>query len=437
VRPELPPAPAPRPVPRPAAGPPIAPERLVGHYFSSDDLTLEVKKEGDGLVMLLPAAPPLPLKPSGVNLYDLAGSGGFAMSVFEPETMPGRIAAALRKPPSQPGGDIPLLKRDEAWLMRARAQQAGPHAALIGLYQSPDRKLTMEIAPFRAGVALIVVGEEPRPLMEAGQDLYRLEGRPDTHRLRVRRAGSGSVVGFTLEAPPSQQEMIAEGSAPMKDPARGREILERAAAAAGGEAALDRLVAKRAIGRAVAATHGLDGPTEDHVQAGKRAMLIELGAFGKAVVRTRSVTSERGSYYTSYDGARVAVTGKALDLARFIAVPHPLQRWKRRFAAVALVGETVVNGENAFVIELTPPGLAPTRLYVSAGSYLVLREEPPYYLGDTLLTLVVGIEYSDYRVVNGIRVPFATAMTIPLLGRVVFAYDSVTLDGPIDPMVFE
>lgn len=38
---------------------------------------------------------------------------------------------------------------------------------------------------------------------------------------------------------------------------------------------------------------------------------------------------------------------------------------------------------------------------------------------------------------NGIRVPFAMAMTVPLLDRIVLVYDSVTLNAPIDPKIFE
>jgi CubicO group peptidase (beta-lactamase class C family) len=433
VQPALP-APPTRPVPQ---GPAIAMERLIGHYFSSDDLTFEVRREGAGLAMILPGAPPLMLKPAGTNLYDVEGSGGFAMSVAESKAMPGRIEAALRKPPGDAGGDIPLLKKDNAWLLAARARQSGPDAALIGLYQSTDKKLTKEIAPFRSGVALVVAGEEPRPLVPDGGNRYRLEGRPATHRLHVRRAASGAVVGFTLDTPAAQQDMFAEGSAPVKDPVRGREILERAVAAAGGAEALDRLVSLRAIGRAVAAKDGLDGPYLDHVLAGKRATVFELGAFGKAVIRTRSVTSERGSYSVSHGGGRSDATGKALESARHNAVPHPLHSWKQRFAAATLVGETVVNGENVFVVELTPPNLAPTRLYISSGSYLVLREEPPFYIGDTLVPFSVSADYSDYRTVNGIRVPFATAITVPILGRIVLAYETVTFDGPIDPKEFE
>ena len=46
-------------------------------------------------------------------------------------------------------------------------------------------------------------------------------------------------------------------------------------------------------------------------------------------------------------------------------------------------------------------------------------------------------DYSDYRVVNGIKVPFAATTTVPLLGRIVLAYDRITFTEPIDPKVFD
>lgn len=41
--------------------------------------------------------------------------------------------------------------------------------------------------------------------------------------------------------------------------------------------------------------------------------------------------------------------------------------------------------------------------------------------------------YSDYRLVDGIRVPFTATVTLPILGRVVFAYESMSIEKLIDP----
>ena len=46
-------------------------------------------------------------------------------------------------------------------------------------------------------------------------------------------------------------------------------------------------------------------------------------------------------------------------------------------------------------------------------------------------------DHSDFRTVGGIRVAFATAVTVPMLGRVVMAYDTITFNAPVDPKAFE
>jgi hypothetical protein len=136
------------------------------------------------------------------------------------------------------------------------------------------------------------------------------------------------------------------------------------------------------------------------------------------------------------EGEPIAARGKALVASRFFAVPHQLYRWKERFVTVLATAETSVNGEPAVVIELTPKDLAPLRLYISSKSFLILREEIPAYLGDELQSAVTA-DYSDYRVVNGVRLPFAASLPAPMLGRITVTYDRVSLNEPVDPKVFE
>jgi CubicO group peptidase (beta-lactamase class C family) len=442
VKPELPAAAAPPTAPtRPApaiSAPPISPDLLIGTYFATQGGEFEVKKTGGGLVAILAGQPHYPLKAAGANVYDLGGLDGFSLAFAESEVMPGRMAVLLRQPPTHPGGNIDFLKKDEVWLARAKAQYSGPDPDLIGHYHIADRSLRMEIAPYRQGVALVITAIPPLPLVKFGGDLYRLEGKPETYRLTIKRSAGNRVLGFTYEQPGVRDEMIAEASSATGDtgPA-ARDLLDRAVAAAGGAEALDRIATRASIGRANAETLGIDGRIEDLIVPGKRAELLELGAFGKLVVKARVLTNERQSLTLAQDEEPVAATGKGLAAARFFAVPHPLYRWKDRFASVATAGEVAINGENAYVVELTPRGLAPLRLFLSAQSLMILREETPSYVGDELQSTATAIDHADYRVVNGVRLPFAAAVTIPLFGRIAITYDTVTLDAPIDPKVFE
>jgi CubicO group peptidase (beta-lactamase class C family) len=442
VKPELSaanPAEQPEQEPEAATPPPqpIATELLVGEYFATDGATFVVKKRGSKLVAAVAGQPPYPLKSTAVNAYDLTGLNGYSLTFVASAAMPGRFTAFLRQPPCHPGGNLVYLKKDDPWLARAKAQYEGPEKELIGSYHSDDRLTKMEIVPYRRGVALIITGQTPWPLVGVGVDLFRLGGLPESYRVQVRQSGSKRAFGFVLQQPNQQIEMSVAEPATAGDIEQARTILERAVDAAGGAQLLDRIASRTALGRASAPGHGIDGRAEDRVQSGKRAELVELGAFGKTVVSIKAVTNDQRSVAVSYDGDETTLTGKAREAARFFAVAHPLHRWKERFAKVAAVGETAVNGENAVIIELTAPGLAPARLYISPDSFLILREEVPAYLGDDLQSTGYGADYSDYRVVDGIRTPFTVAVTLPILGRATLSYDSVSYEQTIDPAVFD
>jgi CubicO group peptidase (beta-lactamase class C family) len=442
VKPELPAAAAPPTTPAPAPPPaasaaPISPDLLIGTYFASAVGAFEVKKSDGGLVAIFPGQPHYQLKAAGTNVYDLTGLDGFSLAFAESDAMPGRIAVLLRQPPKHPNGNVDYLKKDEVWLARAKAKYGGPDVDLIGHYHTADRSLRAEIVPYRQGLALILTMIPPLVLVQFGGDRYRMEDQPETFRLTVKRSGS-RVLGFSYEQPNFNAELITEVSTAAADtgPA-ARGILDRAVAAAGGAEALNRIATRASIGRASAVTLGIEGRVEDLIVPGKRAELLELGAFGKFVLKIRVLTNERQSLTLVHGGQPAAATGKALEAARFFAVPHPLYRWQDRFASVALTGEAAIDGEQAFVVELTPRGLAPSRLFISAQSLMIVREETPNYVGDALQPAASTTDYADYRAVNGVRLPFAAAVTVPNWGRIAVTYESVALDTAIDPKVFE
>ena len=389
----------------------------------------EIKGSDSGAAAVFPGQPPYTLRPTGTNLFDLSGLSGYSVTFVEVPFLPGRVGARLR----HPGGTIVCLKQDEAWLERAKAQYDGPDKELIGSYHSGDQTTIMEIVPYQAGVALIITDDLPMLLKHVGGGLYQFEGVPDTLHIRVKRSADGRVLGFTFIQPGVSLEMSAaiEG-----DAEKALAILERAVAAAGGAEAIDRIASLSAFARASAPTHGLEGIAEDHIAGGKRAEIFDLGAFGKIVFKSRVLTSEAQSLTFLRAGEPIAANGKALLAARFFAVPHQLYRWKERFVSAVATRETSVNGEDAVVIELTPKELAPLRVYISTKSFLILREEIPTYIGDELQP-AVSAEYSDYRAVNGVQLPFAASLPAPLIGRVTVTYDRVSLNEAVNSKTFE
>ncbi len=441
VLPELPVAlerARPRPEPAPAApARPIAPERLVGQYFSTQGGTFDVRQVEGALAVVFQGQPPYPLKTSGDNVYSLSSLNGYSLRFSEPDKLPGRIAALLRQPPGHPGGNIDYLQIDDAWLAAARDKHRGENAELIGRYHSADRAVMIEILPHEGDVVMLVTGQPPYRLKKSGDAMFNLEGLPDTHTLRVARPSGSRFITLTLQQPNVRIDLNAAASVTAGDAEQARGLLERTAAAMGGQDVLDRLVSKTALGRASAPTHGIEGRSEERVVPGKKAEVLELGAFGKVVFSVRAVTNDSRSAYVLRGSEPEAATGKALEAARFFAVPHPLQRWKERYATVAVVGETTVQNQRAFIVALAPPGLAPLKLYIAADSHLILREETPSYIGDKLQPTSTDVDYGDYRAIGGVMTPFLATAVAPVLGTISVTYNSVVYDAPIDPALFE
>lgn len=441
VRPELPVAlemarPRPEPAPTTPARP-IAPDRLVGQYFATQGGTFDVRQVDGALVAVFEGQPPYPLKTSGDNLYTLSSLNGYSIRFSEPDKLPGRITALLRQPPAHPGGNVVYLLIDDAWLAAARDKHRGANADLIGRYHSADRAVMLEIVPHENDVVMLVTGQPPYRLVKSGDSAFKLEGLPDTHSLHVARPSGSRFVTLTLQQPNVRIDLNAAASVAAGDAEHARGLLERTAAAMGGQTVLDRLVSKIAIGRASAPTHGIEGRSEERVALGRKAEVLELGAFGKIVFSVHAVTNDARSAYVLRGSAPEAATGKALEAARFFAVPHPLHRWKERYATVATVGETTVQNQRAFIVALAPPGLAPLKLYIAADSHLILREEVPSYIGDKLQPTPTDVDYGDYRAIDGVMTPFLATVVAPILGTISVAYASVVYNAPVDPALFE
>jgi CubicO group peptidase (beta-lactamase class C family) len=445
VRPELSTPPTPSAVtPAGATGPSwekpttqrIELERLAGQYFSLEVPPVEIRRVGGELIAVFTDQPPYRLKETSPNTFNLTGLNGFSITFAELSNWPGRIAALLRQPPTHPVGNVPLLRRDDAWLARAKEQHSGPGKELIGSYRSDDQTLTLEIAPYAKGVALIVAGQQPWPLQEIGSDLYHLGGLAETFQIRIRRSQSGGIFGITLIQPNFRADLALTTPTSASSADEARKVLEQAVAAAGGEEALNRISSLHAVGRTSAPQHGFDGRFEDTIASNQQSTLFELGAFGKTVFSVRLITTDEQMVVVVRDGERFQQTGIGLRTSRFYAVPHPLYRWKERFPTVTLAGETTINGDDAVIIELRPSDLEPTRLSISKATFMILREEKPDYLGDELQPVADVTDYSDYRPVDGVQMPFSASSQVIDVGQIILTYDLVALSVPVDPSKF-
>ncbi|HEX9368391.1 MAG TPA: outer membrane lipoprotein-sorting protein, partial [Vicinamibacterales bacterium] len=104
------------------------------------------------------------------------------------------------------------------------------------------------------------------------------------------------------------------------------------------------------------------------------------------------------------------ITGNQLENMRNSAFPTPFLNYRERGATVELGGKEKVGEREAYVLVLKPKTGSVARHFIDAESYLpikvVVKTDVPQ-VGE----VEQNIEFSDYREVDGIKMPFTLKAT--------------------------
>lgn len=209
-------------------------------------------------------------------------------------------------------------------------------------------------------------------------------------------------------APPHAAAVQPAPRAEGKDLPSATEVIERAIAAAGGRGKLARHTSMqfRAAGGYV--HQGVELEVTGTYQGGKQVIDEGWRAVGKPIGRVRTYfDGTHGAQQTTF-GQDETFAGDAGATARRDAVLHPLLEAARLYDSVRVDRKAVVDGDEAFVVVLTPKQGAPVDLYISAQTGRVVRRDSA---GEST-------RYADFRTVDGELVPFASTTTGPLGDKV-------------------
>lgn len=217
------------------------------------------------------------------------------------------------------------------------------------------------------------------------------------------------------------------------------EIIDKYLTAIGGRAALGKVTSRTTIGTMTLSTPAGDisGPVEIlNQQPNKSRMLIKmdltsLGA-GPMVVDQR-FDGTSGYVLDSLRGNR-DVTGNQLENMKNGAFPNPFLNYKERGATVELAGKEKVGDREAYVLIFKPRSGSVGRQFIDAESYLpvklVAKIDVPQ-VGEVEQTT----EFSDYRDVDGIKIPFTVKAT-SAVQRFTITITKVEHNAKIDETLF-
>lgn len=188
------------------------------------------------------------------------------------------------------------------------------------------------------------------------------------------------------------------------------EIVEQHLAALGGREALGRLRSRVSTGSITLTT--AVGPVSGSVQSFTKApnksrtlVTLDLTALGAGtIINDQRFDGTTGFIIDTFNGNR-DITGSQLAALKNTGFPSPWLDYRAHGASVTLSGRDTVGDRPAFVLDTTPKTGPRVRAWVDAETYMLLKTSV------TVDTPQAGEleqinEFSDFRTVEGVTVPF-------------------------------
>jgi hypothetical protein len=216
-------------------------------------------------------------------------------------------------------------------------------------------------------------------------------------------------------------------------------IIEKSLAAYGGREALQRLTSSRAISTITYPTRKGDvtATMDVLVQAPNKSYSVarmDLSAVGRGTDVVEEWFDGTSGYTRDKVNGTIPITGSRLEHMRNTIFPTDLLDYKARGTRIFYAGQETIGGRHAFVLVMRPATGPAVKVWVDTTSYLEIRSsvklEMPR-LGEVEETH----DKSDYRVVEGVKVPFADKGTSGAQSWTA-VLNKVTFNVPIDPKVF-
>jgi len=189
------------------------------------------------------------------------------------------------------------------------------------------------------------------------------------------------------------------------------DIVEKHLSAMGGRAALAKITSRVTTGTISVSTPGgdLSGAVEAYNKAPNKSLTvvkIDASQFGIGqIVQDQRFDGTVGYVLDSMNGNR-ELTGDQAEVLRSNTFPSPLMKYKDIGSTLELIGKEKVGDRDSYVLKLTPKTGPPARIFIDADTYYltktVITVNVPQVGGDVEQTTLV----SDYRDVDGIKVPF-------------------------------
>lgn len=418
-----------------AVGASVDPNLEVGTYhFADAGVNFEVTLKDGTLTLTAPGQPPYPLQNIGERRYKLlepAPSGFFA--TFRPvKDKPSETELFVE----QPQGNVVAVKVTKPATVTATASDAGALNDVIGAYEGESTTQTIEIALKDGKVSLVVPGQPPYPLTESEKNKLRSPGLPEAYWIDVNRDEKGAVAGIALNQPEGRFSFRRLGTAP-RNLISADELMAKMIEAYGGEANLRKH-------RSSVSTVDVDLEHQGLQASGViKAKAPNLFLSDLTLLALNKKVGAIVSYFDGSAGGDVMTfgpeeiyTGKRLEDIKVSSDFYDVLHWKKNYPTITVKRIAKVGDEDAYVVEKRSEKGSPVTDYVSVKTLLLLKRDSLIHSDTTGIDLPQTETFSDYRMVDGVMVPFKTVSNNIANGDIVVRVKDLRFDVEIPDSAF-
>ena len=223
--------------------------------------------------------------------------------------------------------------------------------------------------------------------------------------------------------------LLAAGSA-LADLPTGEEVMVKRIEALGGEAALSQH--HNSLMKGKMSVSGVDmAATIYSASPNFLYTLFESEMIGSM---ESGCNGEVAWDMSTMQGASVK-EGEELEKAIFQAAFSPELRWRERYTNVDVQAEEEIDGTACYKVVLTPTVGDTTTAYVDAETWLIVRTET--VSNSDMGSISIVSNPSDYREVDGVKVPFSVKIVLMGAQEMTTTLDSVEFNVEIPEGLFD
>lgn len=409
-------------------------EKMVGKYrLEVAKIDMEVKIVDDQLVLIAPGQPQYFLQRTAPRQFVLLGApAGFAVK-FSPEQ--GEATSMYLQQP-QGNYTLPRVYADGT-LAKIETPNSGAAKELVGKYKTPKGG-TIEIKQETSGsFTLNIEGQQPYTLGDKAKDSYSLSPLPESYWLTAKRDADGKLTSVVVTQPEGEFEFKRSDEKVEMPKITVDELAAKTIEAVGGEANWRKHTSSITQFEIDFESQGVKATSTLWAKApNKTAAETIFTALNKTI-------ATEWEYFDGSNGEDMIsfapiekYTGKRLEDIRINADFYAPLDWKTNFQKITITGFAKVGDEDAIVVTFEPDKGTKVTDYYSAKTFLLLRRDGMVTTSTSDMKIPYTIMYSDYREVDGVKIPFKTANNNIANGNIVTTIKSVKYNVPIDDTIF-